>query len=153
MNQPLTIAYANASLIVQLSGNCITATDWQLCPEQPSDTALASEITLFLHRSVQTPIPFQLQAVGTTFDLRVWAAIGAIPLGETRSYKQLAEQLNNAPRAIANACRRNPFPGLIPCHRVTATNGIGGFMGAIDGEYIALKQQLLAYEKEVREAF
>ncbi|XP_018605110.2 methylated-DNA--protein-cysteine methyltransferase [Scleropages formosus] len=70
-----------------------------------------------------------------------------IRLGETVSYKRLAEMSGNinAVRAVGGAMRRNPVPLLIPCHRVIASNGqIGNYMG---GQGNHLKQWLLAHEK------
>lgn len=51
------------------------------------------------------------------------AGIAAIPYGETLSYGALAHVLDSGPRAVGQACRRNPFPIIIPCHRVTSANG------------------------------
>jgi methylated-DNA-[protein]-cysteine S-methyltransferase len=82
---------------------------------------------------------------GTVFQQRVWQAIASIPLGQTRSYGQLAEQLNSGPRAVANACGANRIPLIIPCHRVLAKNGLGGFMqGKKNG--LNIKRWLLAHE-------
>lgn len=82
---------------------------------------------------------------GTVFQQRVWQAIAAIPVGQTCTYSQLAEKIGSGPRAVANACGANNLPLLIPCHRVLAKNGIGGFMrGQSHG--LAIKKWLLAHE-------
>ncbi len=82
---------------------------------------------------------------GTTFQQTVWQAISNIPLGSTISYQALAKKLGSGPRAVANACGANPLPLLIPCHRVVASHGLGGFMqGRADG--LAIKQWLLDHE-------
>lgn len=82
---------------------------------------------------------------GTAFQQRVWQAIAAIPAGQTRTYGQLASQIGSGPRAVANACGANNTPLIIPCHRVVAQNGIGGFMqGKQNG--LLIKQWLLAHE-------
>jgi methylated-DNA-[protein]-cysteine S-methyltransferase len=82
---------------------------------------------------------------GTVFQQRVWQAIAAIPVGQTCTYSQLAEKIGSGPRAVANACGANKLPLLIPCHRVLAKNGIGGFMrGQSHG--LAIKKWLLAHE-------
>jgi len=82
---------------------------------------------------------------GTQFQQRVWRAIYAIPFGETLTYGQLADQISSGPRAVANACGANPYPIIIPCHRVVAINGIGGFMqGKTCG--VSVKQWLLRHE-------
>lgn len=73
------------------------------------------------------------------------AAMRAIPYGATASYGELARRLDSAPRAIGQACRRNPFPIIVPCHRVIAAGGrIGYYSG---GEGIATKTALLNHEQ------
>jgi methylated-DNA-[protein]-cysteine S-methyltransferase len=72
----------------------------------------------------------------------------SIPLGTTQTYGDIAKALNSSARAIGNACRANPYLLLVPCHRVVKSNNIGGFGGKIDGEAIAIKQWLLAHEKQ-----
>ncbi len=89
-------------------------------------------------------LPLALQ--GTPFQQRVWQAMRAIPAGERRSYGELARQLHTSPRAVAAACRANPTPLLVPCHRVVASHGLGGFMGRMDGAPLRLKQWLLDHE-------
>ncbi len=77
---------------------------------------------------------------GTEFQKRVWAAIMAIPYGETRSYNEVAATVGKpkAYRAVANACASNPIPLIIPCHRVIRNNGeLGGYgMGARRKKYL-----------------
>jgi methylated-DNA-[protein]-cysteine S-methyltransferase len=82
---------------------------------------------------------------GTAFQKRSWAALCAIPYGETRSYGAVARELASGPRALAGACARNPLPIIIPCHRVIASDGtIGGYSG---GTGIKTKTALLALEQ------
>ncbi|EDY87749.1 methylated-DNA (protein)-cysteine S-methyltransferase [gamma proteobacterium HTCC5015] len=71
----------------------------------------------------------ELQLEGTDFQKRVWQAIADIPKGEVRSYGQLAEQLESSARAVGNACAANPVPVVIPCHRVVASDSLGGYCG------------------------
>jgi methylated-DNA-[protein]-cysteine S-methyltransferase len=80
---------------------------------------------------------------GTPFETRVWAAMQAIPYGETRTYGDLAHATDSGPRAVGRACGRNPIPIVIPCHRVLAKGGLGGYSG---GTGLATKQRLLALE-------
>jgi methylated-DNA-[protein]-cysteine S-methyltransferase len=88
-----------------------------------------------------------LDPAGTAFMRRVWDAISAIPLGESRTYGELARRLHSAPRAVGGACGANPIALVIPCHRVVGTHGsLGGFMGKTEGEPIAIKRWLLAHE-------
>lgn len=80
---------------------------------------------------------------GSPFETRVWAAMRAIPYGETRTYGDLAHATDSGPRAVGRACGRNPIPIVIPCHRVLARGGLGGYSG---GSGLATKQRLLALE-------
>lgn len=82
---------------------------------------------------------------GTAFQQRVWQAISAIPCGQVRTYGQLANAVGSGPRAVANACGANPLPLIVPCHRVVAQNGLGGFMQAKQGG-LQIKQWLLRHE-------
>jgi methylated-DNA-[protein]-cysteine S-methyltransferase len=85
-----------------------------------------------------------LRPQGSGFDARVWTAMRAIPYGETRCYGDLAAAVGSAPRAIGRACGKNPIPIVIPCHRVLAKAGLGGYSG--EGG-LATKQRLLALER------
>lgn len=97
---------------------------------------------------LQQPIAkfdLSLTQQGTIFQQRVWGAISAIPLGKTRTYSEIAKQIGSGPRAVANACGANNLPLVVPCHRVVAKHGIGGFMqGKKDG--LLIKQWLLRHE-------
>lgn len=101
----------------------------------------------FAHRPVTRPVPLVPQ--GTPFQRRVWQAMGKIPAGQTRRYGELAQELGNSARAVGGACRANPIPLLIPCHRVVAASGQGGFAGAQDGRLVELKRWLLAHEQGI----
>jgi methylated-DNA-[protein]-cysteine S-methyltransferase len=95
------------------------------------------------------PLP-QMRLQATPFQQRVWQALCDIPCGETRSYGALARQLQTSARALAGACRANPVPILVPCHRVVAIHGPGGYMGETDGPALAIKQWLLHHEQHAR---
>jgi len=97
-------------------------------------------------RDPQHRFTLPLDPAGTPFRLAVWDAMRRIPAGETRSYGELARQLGSSARAVGGACRANPIPLVIPCHRVVAAQGVGGFMGVTAGRGIQLKQRLLAHE-------
>lgn len=84
---------------------------------------------------------------GTPFQLRLWGQLSAIPYGQVRRYGELAAILNSSARAVGGACRRNPIPLIVPCHRVVSASGLGGFSGHRDGEWLGIKQQLLALEQ------
>ena len=89
-------------------------------------------------------LPFEYR--GTDFQCRVWREISKITAGKTSTYKAIALNLRNAPRAVGGACGRNRLPLVIPCHRVLGANGIGGFMHARGGEPITIKKWLLGHE-------
>ncbi len=80
------------------------------------------------------------------FQEKVLKQLHKIPYGETRSYGEIAKILNTSARAVGNACRNNPLPIIIPCHRVVAANGIGGYDGARSGKLLKVKRALLALE-------
>ncbi len=87
-----------------------------------------------------------LAPVGTEFQQRVWKALRTIPCGETRTYKQIAEQIgrNRAYRAVGMANNRNPIAILIPCHRVIGHDGrLTGYAGGL-----GIKERLLDLEKK-----
>lgn len=88
-----------------------------------------------------------LRPSGTAFQRRVWEQISAIPNHQTRTYGELAKALHNAPRAVGQACGANPFPLVVPCHRVIATGGgLGGFARQRGGFLLDVKRWLLAHE-------
>ncbi len=87
-----------------------------------------------------------LKNVGTDFQRRVWAAIAAVPCGQTLSYGRMARSMGSAARAVGQACGSNFFPLAIPCHRVIAATGLGGFAHKGGGYLIEVKRRLLAHE-------
>ncbi len=106
---------------------------------------LSNELSLyFIDHQYQFSLPVDIQ--GTPFQKRVWQALRNIPAGKTLTYGQLADKLNSSPRAIGNACRANPVPIIIPCHRVIGKNGLGGYDGQTSGRRLAIKKWLLNHE-------
>ncbi len=85
---------------------------------------------------------------GTPFQRSVWQAMCAIPRGRTRTYGELARALGGEARAVGQACGDNRLPIVIPCHRVVAADGIGGFAHATDGYLIEAKRWLLLHEAQ-----
>ena len=87
---------------------------------------------------------------GTEFQKSVWRAMCAIPRGKTRTYGELAKELGDGTyetaRTVGQACGDNRLPIVIPCHRIVAAGGIGGFGHATDGFLIEAKRWLLAHE-------
>jgi len=110
---------------------------------------LAERVCRQIERYLDDPgfrfdLPFGYR--GTAFQCRVWRAIAGIPSGRTLTYVDVARQLRTAPRPVGGACGANRLPLVIPCHRVVATNGIGGFMHARRGPGIEIKRWLLRHE-------
>ena len=91
----------------------------------------------------RTEFDLPLAPAGSEFNRRVWDCMLRIPYGGTASYADLARDLSSGPRAGGTACGKNPLPIFIPCHRVVASNGIGGYSG---GEGLATKRALLRLE-------
>lgn len=86
----------------------------------------------------------------TTFERKVLAATAKIPIGETRSYQWIAQKIGRpkAARAVGQALKKNPFPLIIPCHRVIHEDGRwGGYAGGGPRE----KRKLLELEKQIRQ--
>ncbi len=81
---------------------------------------------------------------GTRFQQKVWQALKTIPLGSVKTYGDVARELQTSSRAIGQACRRNNISLFIPCHRVVAAQGIGGFMGGY--RHVERKLWLLQHE-------
>jgi methylated-DNA-[protein]-cysteine S-methyltransferase len=154
MNQPYqaVIAAPFGALGVRLERGQLTAIDFlppQHPPLGPSDP-LGREICAALKAYLDAPgsaCKFPALPAGTAFQQRVWRALQDIPVGQTVSYGELAERVGSGARAVANACGANPLPILIPCHRVVAKNGLGGFMRGRASASLDLKQWLLDHER------
>jgi len=85
-----------------------------------------------------------IQASGTPFQQMVWAQIGAIPYGETRTYAEIGLHLGDShlARAVGNAANRNPLPLIIPCHRVVGKGGkLTGFACGIPAKAFLLDME------------
>jgi methylated-DNA-[protein]-cysteine S-methyltransferase len=114
-------------------------------------TALAARTCREIERYLTDPqyvprVPFEY--AGTAFQCRVWRAISEIPAGRTLTYKDIARALGTAPRPVGGACGKNRLPIVIPCHRVLAAGGIGGFMGGRGEAGLTIKRWLLRHEGE-----
>lgn len=84
---------------------------------------------------------------GTLLQKKIWRALQKIPVGKVETYGELAKMLKTSPRVIGNACRLNPLPIIIPCHRVIAADGLGGYSGR-SAKNIKIKKWLLAHENK-----
>jgi len=142
------------SLSLRLSGeqvinvefnSAILATHYD--EKNPLHTDIAQQLLSYL-RGDRDCFSLPLLPSGTPFQQRVWQALQAIPYGQVLSYGVLAKQLGSSARAIGGACRANPIPVIIPCHRVVAAHDIGGFSGDRYGGKVIIKQWLLAHEQD-----
>lgn len=119
------------------------------CATAPAD-AVAERAVREIERYLADPqfrFTLPLAPGDTPFRRRVRDALLRIPVGESRTYGELARQLHTAPRAIGGACGANRIALVVPCHRVVGGQGsLGGFMNATDGDPIAIKRWLLAHE-------
>jgi methylated-DNA-[protein]-cysteine S-methyltransferase len=124
----------------------VVALDWGRLPESDGQSSLLREAAVQLEDFFDGRLKrFDLPVAprGTDFQVRVWRALQAIPYGETMTYGEIAQSLKSSARAVGMACGANPLPIIVPCHRVTAETGLGGFSG-LGG--IATKRRLLALE-------
>jgi len=117
-------------------------------PAQDAVAELAAEQVARYCRDADFAFDLPLAPLGSAYQNKVWAAIRAIPRGSVVTYGELARHLGSAPRAIGQACGNNFFPLVIPCHRVTAAGGLGGFAHSADhhGFLLGVKRWLLAHE-------
>jgi len=141
-----------AALAVTLSGELITGIDLQARarkslpgPGSQLEKQVAAELRAYFEDAA-APLGWPLAFDGSDFQRRVWRALRAIPPGKVKTYGQLAAEIGGCAQAVGNACRQNPIPIYIPCHRVVARGGIGGFAGQTAGQPIRLKRWLLQHE-------
>jgi methylated-DNA-[protein]-cysteine S-methyltransferase len=136
---------------IRTSEEAVTSIDF--LPAVTRDKAAENAVAAMAVQAVKdyvdgrTPsIDVPVKVSGTPYQQKVWAALRTIPSGAVVTYGELAQQLNSAPRAIGGACRANPVPLIVPCHRVVAAKGLGGFAGDQEGGWTAIKRWLLKHE-------
>ena len=100
------------------------------------------------HYSLNTNehVPTKILKQGTPYRQKVWAELCEIPFGETMTYSELAKKIDSSARAVGNACRDNPYPFIVPCHRIVSVSGLGGYYGQTQGNLMAIKAKLLHFE-------
>lgn len=120
------------------------------CDDRPGKRPLAQAAVRQLRAYLKDPrceFSLPLAPAGTAFQRKVWQGISAIGPGATRSYGELAQAIGSSPRAVGNACGANPYPLVVPCHRVVAANhGLGGFARSSGGFLLDVKRWLLRHE-------
>ena len=140
---------------IRIEGEVLTGIRY-LPPETPlvaPESGLAERAARQIERYREDPdIRFDLPLLieGTDFQRSVWDAMCAIPRGRTLTYGELARKLGgdgfDVPRAVGQACGDNKLPIVIPCHRVVAAGGIGGFGHSTGGYLLEAKRWLLMHE-------
>ncbi|MDP6121333.1 MAG: methylated-DNA--[protein]-cysteine S-methyltransferase [Rhodospirillales bacterium] len=134
---PLTL-FADADALI--------AVEWGGAPD-PAPTPVLREAVAQLEayfRGRLTSFELPLRLPSSPFQRAVWVLMGDIPYGATRTYGDLARELDSAPRAVGGACGRNPIPIIVPCHRVLGAGGrMAGYSG---GAGVETKQALLRLE-------
>jgi methylated-DNA-[protein]-cysteine S-methyltransferase len=132
----------------KLSYLCLMADDSELLPITTSYGKQIIESLALYFKNPHHAIKPNYHLNGSSFQLRIWQALQNIPCGQTLTYGELAKQLKTSPRAVGQACKTNPIPILIPCHRVVAANGAGGYAGKRVGRMLDMKLWLLEHEKK-----
>lgn len=122
-------------------------------PERPAEHPLAAETIRQLRAWSGDPrhrFELPLAPAPTPFQRRFRAALCGVPVGEVVTYGELARQLASAPRAVGGACGANPIMIVVPCHRVVAADGIGGYgRDGAEGRAVDFKRWLLRREGAV----
>ncbi|KPV40220.1 hypothetical protein AN478_08840 [Thiohalorhabdus denitrificans] len=144
------------SLAIHGEGRGITRIRW--LPEGPTAKPSAAGTPLILDRArasleaylrdpgtLPTGVPLA-PVPATRFQRRVWRYMRAISPGHPLTYGQLAAYLGSSPRAVGNAAAANPWPLLVPCHRVVGRAGPGGYLGEAVGAGPRIKRWLLEQE-------
>ena len=134
------------ALTVTEEDGAIVALDWGWARDQ-AETALLlrarAQLEAYLDGDLRA-FDLPLAARGSAYRQRVWAALCAIPYGETRTYGEVAAVAGGVARSVGGANGANPIPIIVPCHRVVAACGLGGFSG---GEGLETKRLLLQLER------
>ncbi len=151
------IASPVGGLRLTACGGVLTHLTWDDAPKasvsgEAADAALLERAVVQLaayFAGELTTFDLPLDPAGSPFQRRVWEGMLRIPHGRTRTYGDLAQDVDGVARAVGRACGANPIPIIVPCHRVVAGGGrLGGFSG---GRGIESKRYLLAHEHAVPE--
>ncbi len=124
----------------------IVALDWGWGRDQTETPILLRARTALQDYFDGAPLAedLPLKPHGTAYRQRVWQALRQIPAGQTRTYIEIARVAGGSARSVGGANAANPIAIFIPCHRVVATAGLGGYSG---GDGLQTKQKLLALEQ------
>jgi methylated-DNA-[protein]-cysteine S-methyltransferase len=153
VEEVLKIPTLAGKLILYIQQDVITKADWEI---DEDFNRHRDDFCEYEHKMPQQlnqywlhgdkPISIKLLKQGSIYRNRVWTELCKIPFGETITYSALAQKIGSAARAVGNACRDNPYPLFIPCHRVVSVSGMGGYNGQTKGSCITIKCKLLEFE-------
>lgn len=149
------VAFPAMHVGIRVSGDAVAAIVFlpKSTPLLPPGDPLAERATRQIERyrdDPDAPFDLPLERTGSPLQRAVWAQISAIPRGRTRTYGELSAAIDPGlapnPRTVGQACGDNPFPIVVPCHRVVAADGLGGFAHHAGGYLIETKTWLLRHE-------
>lgn len=142
---PFGFAILRASATALVSVELVETAGITLRHESPVLVEATRQIMAYLENPRwRFSLPINLR--GTPFQRKVWAGLLEIPVSCTKTYGQFATEFESGARAIAAACRANELPLVVPCHRIVASKGLGGYAGQVDGFAVEVKKWLLKHE-------
>jgi len=151
-NYQASIKTPFAHLGVRLIDNRLAAIDFiesnrEIKPADDAAVNVCNQIRRYLDDPEAKPgFDILCSFSATPFQNRVWNELKKIPCGKVVTYGELAKKLGTSARAVGNACRQNPVPVVVPCHRVVSATGIGGYAGDTGGDLLKIKSWLLRHE-------
>ncbi len=151
-NYQASIRTPFAHLGIRLIDNKLAAIDFiesetEIKPADDASINVCNQISRYLDDTgAHEPFDISCSFSATPFQQKVWRELEKIPPGQVVTYGELANKLGTSARAVGNACRQNPIPVVIPCHRVVSANGIGGYAGDTGGDLLKIKSWLLQHE-------
>lgn len=142
----LTVQTPTGPFTLTEENGAITRATWGLPGEDAADRTpvlerAASQVRAYFDGARAFDLPLRVAA--SPFQQQVCAEMTTIPLGETRTYGEIAKRLGVTPQAVGQACGANPIALIIPCHRVLGNGNLGGFSG---GTGVETKVWLLKHE-------
>ena len=141
----LSIHAPFGALTFSEDAGAIVAVDWGWGRDQ-EETALLVQAREQMHEYLdggRQGFDLPLRPAGSAYQQKVWATLASIPCGQTWTYSAVAHRAGGNARTVAAAAQRNPLPIVVPCHRVVAARGLGGYS---DGEGLDTKRYLLQLE-------
>ncbi|MEO5340739.1 MAG: methylated-DNA--[protein]-cysteine S-methyltransferase [Magnetococcus sp. MYC-9] len=137
--------------VIHTHQGAVTRLSWSATPtpQNAADAGLLAQVRDWLADYFSghcRPPTFPLLWQGTPFQQRLGEQLATIAVGQTLTYGALAQRLGSGPRAVGQGVGSNPLPLLLPCHRVVARDGVGGYSGPGG---VTTKQWLLAWERQL----